>query len=265
MKSAILKCSGLRAFWRCLVVLSLFRACPVAAQQPVPLRRVEFLDSARHVLPGEAGAHYRRETEYADSAGATIKTYYLPSGKLCSQQGYDDVRKGRPHGLSEWWYPNGQLHIHEEFEHGRSVGELRLYYPNGQLKRRELYGSKDAFASTGECFAENGQPVSFFKFEQMPVYPEGDGGNLALVKAIQRGVKYPRAALKERCAGRAIVGFNVTADGEVADIRILQGLCPSIDEAVLESVRRLKRFKPGRQDGQPVVVGFTVPVTFSLL
>ena len=37
-----------------------------------------------------------------------------------------------------------------------------------------------------------------------------------------------RAALKEKYAGRAIVVRNVTAQGEVADIRILQGCAPRL-------------------------------------
>ena len=37
-----------------------------------------------------------------------------------------------------------------------------------------------------------------------------------------------RAALMEKYADRAIVARNVTAQGEVADIRILQGVCPRL-------------------------------------
>lgn len=98
----------------------------------------------------------------------------------------------------------------------------------------------------------------------MPVYPEGDGGSRVIVRAIQRGLKYPREARKAGCNGRAVVAFNVTTAGEVADIRIVNSVCPSIDEAVLNAVRQLKRFTPGQQDGRPVAVAFTVPITFAL-
>ncbi|WP_051718500.1 energy transducer TonB [Hymenobacter sp. IS2118] len=218
----------------------------------------------RRVLPGDVGAHYRRETEYTDSVAATVKTYSVATGKLTSQQGFANLRKGVPNGVSEWWYPAGQLHIHEEYALGRRVGELRTYYPSGQLKRREVYNLKDDFNSTGECFAESGQSVPFYKFEQMPVYSVGDGGSQAIVAAVQRGIKYPWAALKAGCTGKVVVSFNVTALGEVADIRIVQSVCPAVDEAVLSAVRKLKSFKPGLQDGQPVAVAFSVPVTFAI-
>ena len=63
-----------------------------------------------------------------DSLAGTMKTYYL-TGKLASQQESGHVRKSVLTGVSEWWYPSGQLRLHQEFCQGRSVGELRMYFP----------------------------------------------------------------------------------------------------------------------------------------
>ena len=38
--------------------------------------------------------------------------------------------------------------------------------------------------------------------------------------------------------------------------------CALADEALPDSVWRLKRFKPGMQNGEPVAVAFTLPVSF---
>ena len=38
----------------------------------------------------------------------------------------------------------------------------------------------------------------------------------------------------------------------------------ALEEAAMFAVRQLKSFKPGRQDGEPVVVSFTLPVTFRI-
>ncbi|AMJ65682.1 hypothetical protein AXW84_09765 [Hymenobacter sp. PAMC 26628] len=244
------------------MALSLLTTKVAIAQQLIPPHKQAFLDSTHQVLLNEVGARYRRETEFSDSITATVSTYYLATGKLASRQAFANLRKGVPDGISEQWYPNGQLRMHADYRQGRRTGELRTYYSTGQLKRREVYNLKDDFTSTGECFAENGQLVPFYKFEQMPVYPEGDGSARVIVRAVQRGIKYPRLAAKDHCAGQVIVAFNVNALGDVADIRLVQSLCPLADEAVLESIRRLKRFKPGLQDGNPVAIAFTIPVTF---
>jgi protein TonB len=247
-----------------VLLVPCFGSSPSAsAQQAIPPLQKEFLDSAFAVLPSEVGARYRRETQYTDSVAGTVKTYFL-TGQIRNIQSFDNIRKGSPHGTFESWFANGQLSTHAEYAHGKSIGELRMYYSNGQLKRRELYITTNSFGSTGQCFAENGQPVPFFKFEQMPIYPEGDGGSLAVIRAIQRRVKYPRDALKAKQAGRVFVSFTVTNTGEVANIKVVKSVFPSIDIVVVEAVQQLKRFVPGQQDGQPVAVSFTVPVTFSI-
>ncbi|UOQ98061.1 energy transducer TonB [Hymenobacter sp. 5317J-9] len=99
--------------------------------------------------------------------------------------------------------------------------------------------------------------------EQMPQLP-GGGGNRAIVLAIQGLIKYPRQALAQGIQGRVLVNFTVGKKGVVRDVRIAQGIGGGCDEAVLEAVRQLPRFKPGMQQGKPVAVSFTVPITFRL-
>lgn len=98
--------------------------------------------------------------------------------------------------------------------------------------------------------------------EQMPELP-GGGGNAAIVVAIQSKLKYPALAVADQQTGRVFVSFTVTKDGAVQDARIVKGLGPAYDEAVLSAVKQLPQFIPGRQNDQPVNVTFTVPVEFA--
>lgn len=244
-----------------MLALGGLAACPAAAQQAISPLKKEFLDSTFQALPGAAGAYYRRETEQLDSVKGIVRTYFLDGRR--QEVSEVELRKGPvPNGTSETWFENGQLSYHATFEHGNRVGEMRLYYQNGQLKRRAQYTAP--FASTGECFLENGQSVPFFEYEQMPVYPDGDGSNAAVVSAIQRGVKYPKDALRARRGGRVFVSFTVTSKGEVANVKVVREVFPSLDASVVQAVEHLKPFKPGLQDGRPVSVSFTVPVTFAI-
>lgn len=236
-------------------------AASARAQQLVPPSKTEFLDSAYAVLPSAVGARYRRETAYADSVAGTVRTYFL-DGKLRSVSPQEHLRKGIAHGTFEEWHPNGQLHAHEVFAHGQRVGELRMYYASGQLKRRESYAAGSM--SAGECFAGDGQPISFFAYEVMPLYSEGDGGFQAIVGAVARRVKYPREAIRHNITGRVFVSFAVDHSGQVVKVQVAQGVAASLDAAAVLAVQSLKRFQPGRQDGQPVAVSFTVPITFSI-
>ncbi|MDO7884522.1 energy transducer TonB [Hymenobacter cheonanensis] len=233
-----------------------------AAQQVIPPLKQEFLDSTWHVLPSAAGAYYRRETEYTDSTAGVVRDYFLSNGQLQSREELDNVRRHRPHGVSEFFNKSGQLRTHAEFDHGRRTGELVLYYPSGQLKRRERY--TDALHGTGECFAPDGTAVPFFEYEIMPRYSEGDGGFAALVGAIGRNFNYTKEARRAGIQGRVLVTFSVTAQGLVDDVKITQPLHPLVDAEAVSAVYRLRRFTPGQQDGKPVKVSFTAPITLKL-
>jgi TonB family protein len=98
--------------------------------------------------------------------------------------------------------------------------------------------------------------------EQMPQLP-GGGGQPAIVQAILSKIVYPKAAPGETLpAGRVFASFTVDADGAVQGPKIVKGLSPAFDEAVLSAIKQLPRFEPGKQGGQPVAVSFTVPIQF---
>lgn len=94
--------------------------------------------------------------------------------------------------------------------------------------------------------------------EQMPALPTG-GGMGGIVKQIQDNLVYPSGPRQE---GRVFASFTVLADGSLGDIKVIKSLAPAYDEAVVAAIRKLPRFVPGRQGGQPVAVSFTVPMIF---
>lgn len=63
--------------------------------------------------------------------------------------------------------------------------------------------------------------------------------------------------------GRVIVQFVVDEKGFVVDPQVVRGLGSRLDEAAIEAVQSAK-FKPGMQDGQPVKVKMSLPITFKL-
>jgi TonB family protein len=96
--------------------------------------------------------------------------------------------------------------------------------------------------------------------QQLP----GGGGNPAIVRAIQNKVRYPVLALRQNIQGRVLVSFLVKANEAVRNAKIIQGIGGGCDEEVLAVVRQLPNFTPSTQNGRPVTVGFTVPITFKI-
>ncbi len=246
----------------CLLVLAGgLWAAPTVAQPTTPPLKTEFLDASLAVLPSAKGAQYRRQTEYRDSVGGTVREYWL-GGQLRSSSDYEHIQKNIAHGPCESWYENGQLASHEDYVHGQLAGERRLYYATGQLKRYEQY--QDGQRTIGECYTEQGEPVAFSEYEVLPVYPEGLGDERAIVAAVARGIHYPADALAAGAQGQVFVRFVVAPDGQVIKVEVVKSVFPSLDAATVRAVQQLRQFKPGQQDGAPVAFSFTVPVSYSI-
>jgi protein TonB len=102
-------------------------------------------------------------------------------------------------------------------------------------------------------------PRVYTYVEQMPELP-GGGGQAAIVAEIQKRLKLPASKVEPNCY-RVFPSFEVSATGIVQHARIKQhGGSAVVDSAVLQAVRSLPRFKPGRQAGHAVAVSFTIPM-----
>jgi TonB family protein len=96
------------------------------------------------------------------------------------------------------------------------------------------------------------------------IMPEFPGGTEALLSFIKGNLKYPQKAIDEQTEGRVIIRFVVNSNGEISDPSILKGINKNLDQAAIDVINKLPRWKPGQQDGQPVSVRFTLPIVFKL-
>ena len=100
--------------------------------------------------------------------------------------------------------------------------------------------------------------------EVAEIMPEFPGGTEALLSFIKDNLEYPQKAIDEQTEGRVIIRFVVNSNGEISDPTILKGINKNLDQAAIDVINKLPRWKPGQQDGQPVSVRFTLPIVFKL-
>ena len=108
--------------------------------------------------------------------------------------------------------------------------------------------------------------------ERMPIFPAQEAADSTrssferLKRFLEKDKVFPAKALRDGVQGQVKFSFAVDAQGRTTDIRLVQGLRADVDSAVLRSARRLAaiRWQPGTQDGRPVRVAYTVPLTFSV-
>lgn len=101
-------------------------------------------------------------------------------------------------------------------------------------------------------------------FEVAEVMPEFPGGTQALFEFIAENLKYPQKAIDNQTEGRVILQFVVDKAGKVNNIQVKRSIDPALDQAAIDVLRALPDWKPGRQNGQPVNVRYTLPVAFKL-
>ena len=98
--------------------------------------------------------------------------------------------------------------------------------------------------------------------DQMASYP---GGTPALMDFLKENIKYPEQAEREGIEGRVVAGFIVERDGSVSNIEILKSVHPLLDAEVVRVMSLMPNWIPGRQNGQPVRVKYSLPITFRLM
>lgn len=96
------------------------------------------------------------------------------------------------------------------------------------------------------------------------VMPEYNGGLGAMSKYLSRKLNYPAAARSEGIEGTVVVTFVVGRNGDIEDVKVLKGLGFGTDEEAMRVIKSMPRWKPGKQNGVPVAVRYTLPIKFAL-
>lgn len=98
----------------------------------------------------------------------------------------------------------------------------------------------------------------FIYVEQMPQF---DGDKDAY---LQKNLRYPDAARENGIDGRVVVQYVINEDGSVSDVTLVKGIGGGCDEEAVRVVKTMPKWKPGKQNGKPVKVLFTLPIKFVL-
>ena len=101
----------------------------------------------------------------------------------------------------------------------------------------------------------------FESVEQDPVFP---GGQAALLQYVSSHIRYPSVCQENNIQGRVILQFVVTKTGAVGQVKVARGVHPELDAEAVRVVKSLPKFTPGKMNGHPVNVWFTLPVQFKL-
>jgi len=125
-----------------------------------------------------------------------------------------------------------------------------------------VVGGKTDIADVDKNITGNPSTNNIIEFAE--VMPEPAGGMKELMSYLGKNIKYPIDAQENNIQGTVVLRFVVDKDGSIKDVTIFRPLYSSCDKEAARVVKSMPKWIPGRQNGNPVAVYFTLPVKFKL-
>ena len=99
-------------------------------------------------------------------------------------------------------------------------------------------------------------------YEIVQVLPEYPGGMDAMGNFMRQNIVYPDSLQKKGIGGLVLVSFVIERDGSVEAVKAIRTPHPALGQEGERIVKLMPKWKPGRHDGKPVRVKFTLPIMF---
>ncbi|TFF33825.1 energy transducer TonB [Mucilaginibacter psychrotolerans] len=106
-----------------------------------------------------------------------------------------------------------------------------------------------------------GERKDFDALEHPPEYP---GGVPAFSSYISSTLKYPEVARLIGIDGRLVVTFIIERDGKVTNVTPVNCIGAGCEAEAVRVLQGSKPWTPGVQNGRPVRVQYSVPISFSV-
>lgn len=98
--------------------------------------------------------------------------------------------------------------------------------------------------------------------EQPPTFP---GGDEALAKYLNNNIRYPHLATENGISGTVFVSFVVDSEGQIKDVKTVGAAKGGgLEDEAIRVVKKMPKWKPGKQNGRQVSVQFNLPIRFTL-
>ena len=137
-----------------------------------------------------------------------------------------------------------------------SILTLELLYTNDGLQ-----SNSRSNRSADDVKGDSLEGPNYVVVEEMPQFPGGERG---LQRFIASNLRYPAQAAGNDIQGNVIVNFLVNTDGLISNIKVVFGVNRDLDAEAVRVIRKMPRWKPGRQSGKNVRVSYTVPIKFRI-
>ena len=128
-----------------------------------------------------------------------------------------------------------------------------------EIEKKSQFSSSSSQAKSSTSSSSSGQVHDVV--EQWPQFP---GGQSALFQFLSQNIHYPEICEKKGIQGRVICSCVVDTDGSITDVQVKQSVDPNLDREAVRVIQNMPKWTPGKENGLPVRVRYTIPITFRL-
>lgn len=107
---------------------------------------------------------------------------------------------------------------------------------------------------------KSGEKV-YSNVETMPQYP---GGMKYFKRYIDRNLKYPEEAKKNKIEGVVVMQFIVEKNGDITSPKVVRRLEPSLDSVAMNLIKGMPRWIPASDHGVKVRCKYSTPIAFRI-
>jgi TonB family protein len=104
-----------------------------------------------------------------------------------------------------------------------------------------------------------------FKFEPQEQTAQFIGGEEALNNWIEENITYPMLADVNDIEGKVVVTFDVNSDGSISNVQVKNSINSILGSEVVSKLESMPKWIPAKQNGRPVKMKYTLPISFSAL
>jgi protein TonB len=102
-------------------------------------------------------------------------------------------------------------------------------------------------------------------FTTVEINPSFPGGEDALMRFLNKNMRYPQMAVEAGISANIFVQFVVDSEGNIKDVKTVGAhKGAGLEEEAVRVVRLMPKWKPGRQNDRNVSVQFNLPIRFHL-
>lgn len=246
--------------------------------------QTDFVNALRH------GNHIEYYENGKTAASCTFnKERYISEAIRYSENGviiFKMVLDSTETGSFIHYGENGKLILATgQFKNSYRDGVWRFYDENGALIETQEHDSDEtredikrnrtetaiivpAEETIDELFLEQyGMPKEILPetiVDEPDVYAEYPKGISKMQEFIMTNVQYPESARIKGDQGKVYVSFIVELDGRRTGVRIVRGVCSSLDAEAIRLVKSMPNWKPAVYQGQNVRSKVYLPINFTL-